>query len=89
MDDEKLQQANKLKQRINEFKEALNCFEWTHPEDVSLKYSTDPRLIIEFNGGDGREQIPLPLILSNEFILFMKQEIGNGLQAAEKEFEDL
>ena len=89
MDIQTLGKANALNQKIREFTEALNCFEWTHPEDESQKYSTKPRLIIDFDGGDGREQIALPMNLSDTLVSFLKAEIIKGRDAAVKEFNHL
>jgi len=87
MDKLKLDQANKLNQKIREFSEALNCFEWKHSED-SEPISLNPRLIIEFDG-DGREQIVLPMNLNNEMIAFLKSAIKQGLEEATNEFDAL
>ena len=89
MDITTLEKANDLNRRIKEFTEALNCFEWTHPEDETIKYSTNPRLIIDFEGGDGREQIKLPMNLSNNLVEFLKEEIIKGRDSAVVEFNAL
>lgn len=64
MDIATLGKANELNKKIKELTEALNCFEFTHPEDESKKYSTNPRLIINYEGGDGRENQLIPMELS-------------------------
>jgi len=84
-----LGKANELNRKIKEFNEALNCFEWTHPEDETQKFSTKPRLIIDFDGGDGREQIELPMNLSNTLVAFLKEEIIKGRDVAVAEFNAL
>jgi hypothetical protein len=89
MDITTLEKANGLNKKIKEFTEALNCFEWTHPEDESKKISTKPRLIIDFDGGDGREQIALPMNLSDKLVSFLKAEIIKGRDAAVAEFNAL
>lgn len=89
MDITTLDQANELNQKIKEFTEALNCFEWTHPEDEKIKLSTNPRLIIEYNGGDGRELVALPMNLSDSMVGFLKQEIIKGRDEAVVNFNAL
>ena len=82
-----LQKANELNKRIKEFTEAQNCFEL---EDLSgKKISTNPRLIIDFDGVDGREQIFFPLGLSETMVGFLKQEINKARNAAIAEFQAL
>ena len=89
MDITTLEKANELNKKIKEFTEALNCFEWTHPTDESQKFSTKPRLIIDFDGIDGREQIALPMNLSDTLVSFLKAEIIKGRDVAVAEFNAL
>ena len=89
MDTKTLKKANELNKKISEFNEALNCFEYSPDEDGKIKYSTHPEVIIEFDGADGREQIKLPMILSNAFTRVMKEAIIEGLKKVEMEFHQL
>ncbi len=95
MKNETLQRAKQLEQQIKEFKSAMSCFEWgwygsedEKPDDFKPD-STNPKVIIEFDGGDGREQIALPMSLSDAFIEFMKKEITAGLTEAQSELDEL
>lgn len=88
MDKKTLKRANDLNQVISEFEEALNCFEWSDPLDETKKYSTNPSLIIEFDDcDDGREQIAIPMTLSNLLIDILKTEIKKGLEEAKNHFK--
>jgi hypothetical protein len=87
MNKETLEKANKLNRRITEFDQALNCFEWSPDEDTA-PISTNPQIIIEYDL-DGREQVKLPMILSDELVKILKIAIIEGKTAAEKEFEML
>ena len=89
MDIATLGKANELNKKIKELTESLNCFEFTHPKDESKKYSTNPRLIINYDGGDGRETLPLPMNLSDALVSFLKAEIIKGRDAAVAEFNAL
>lgn len=86
MDIKTLEKAYELNRKIKEFTEALNCFQWS---DEYGGGSTNPRLIIEFDGGDGREEQPLPINLSDELTSFLKAEIIKGRDAAVAEFDAL
>jgi hypothetical protein len=86
MDITTLTKANQLNQKIKEFSEALNCFEWDKEYGGG---TTNPRLIIEFDGCDGRETQPLPMTLSNALVSFLKEEIIKGRDAAVSEFNNL
>jgi len=87
MDTTTLKRANELNQKIKEYSEALNCFEWESENEI--KVSTNPHLIIEFDGEDGREQIKLPMNLSDVMVGFLKQEIIKGRQLAVDAFNAL
>lgn len=90
MNFETLEKANDLNRKIKEFTGALSCLEWhPDPEDDSLKYSTKPRLIIDFDGGNGREQVALQMALSDELVAFLKAQITQGRLAAIMEFNEL
>lgn len=86
MDITTLERANELNRKIRECKETLDCFDLRNGEMI---YSLNPRLIIEFEGGDGREQHPLPLNLSNELVSFIKAEIVKCRETAVSEFNAL
>ena len=87
MDANTLENANSLARTKQEFDQALNCFEWM-PTDDSEPITLNPRLIIEFDG-DGREQVKLPMNLSNAMVSFLKREIIKGQAAAIAEFKEL
>jgi hypothetical protein len=84
MDIQTLKKANDLNQKIKELNEALNCFEWS-PEESIAPISTNPRILIEFDG-DGREQIKLPLVLSDVLVAILKKEIVTARESALSEF---
>ena len=86
MDITTLEKANELNRKIKEFQQALNCFQW---EQEYGGGTTNPRLIIEFDGGDGRETQPLPMNLSDALVSFLKAEIIKGRDAAVAEFNAL
>ena len=86
MDIEKLNKANELNRRIREFTEALNCFEW---ENGGQTFSTNPRLIIQFHGGDGREELPIPMELSDVLVGILKAEIKSQRSVCKMEFDKL
>ena len=84
---ETLEKAKELDNKIRDFSQALNCFEWK-PLGDGPAVSLNPRLIIEFDG-DGREQIKLPMNLSNNLIDYLKEEIKKGKETAIDEFKQL
>ena len=86
MDVTTLEKANELNKKIREFQQALNCFQW---EEEYGGGSTKPRLIIEFDGADGREEQPLPMNLSDVMVSFLKAEIIKGRDTAVAEFNAL
>ncbi len=86
MEREKLEKANELDKKIREYKEALNCFQW-EDNDGGL-HSTNPALIIEFDN-DGREQIKLPMTLSDSVVNLLKEIITASLETTQKEFNNL
>jgi hypothetical protein len=86
MDITTLDKANALNRKIKEFQQAFNCFQW---EEEYGGGSTNPILIIEFAGPDGRETQQLPLKLSDAMVSFLKTEIIKGRDAAVAEFNIL
>jgi len=100
MDKETLKKANELARLMEEHESALLCFEWdvnqydnySRADDDQLppKYvSTNPRLIIEFDGNDGREQQMIPMVLSDALVEFIKENIKENLSRLKKEFENI
>ena len=87
-----LTKGNDLNRKISEFQEVLNCFEWqpySDEERVHEAVSTNPKLIIDFDGCDGREQLEVPMNLNAQFIHFLKTEIKKALDETVQEFIDL
>lgn len=80
--------AHDLNKKLNELNQALNCFEYRYSEH-SAPISTNPRIIIEYDGGDDREQISLPIALSNTLVEILKAEIINATELALSEFTSL
>jgi len=89
MEIEKLKKGNELSQKINELNDALNCFEWWEFDEDAPKVSTNPRLIIEFDGADGREQAKVPMNLSEFLTDLLKNTIKSELEKAQSEFDKL
>lgn len=90
MDITTLDKANNLNRKIKEFQQALNCFEYNYGEKDAEKFDRTPRLILDVDDLDnGREQIDIPMNLSNELISFLKTEIIKGRDKAVKEFNAL
>lgn len=88
MEVEKLKKGNELNRKISELNSALNCFEFQFDENTP-KISTNPRLIIEFDGGDDREQLKIPMELSDYLIDLLKMTIKSELEKNQKEFSEL
>ncbi len=99
MNTETLKKANELSKLISDHESALSCFEWdanyyeniNRPENKQLPpkiFSTNPRLIIEYDG-DGREQQLIPMGLSDFLINIIKDQIKENLNKIRKEFEEL
>jgi len=82
-----LEKANALNNKIKEFNQALNCFQWE--DGAGNFHSANPRLIIQYDGGDGREEQPLPMNLSNTFVTLLKAEISRCMDEAVAELEAL
>lgn len=88
MEIEKLKKGNELNRKINELNSALGCFEFQYDE-TTPKVSTNPQLIIEFDGGDGREQLKIPMVLSEFLTDLLKNTIKSELEKAQSEFDKL
>ena len=82
-----LNAALELRSKINLFSEALNCFDWT--SDNGIVISCHPQLIIEFDGPDGRDQVPISTELNKEVIDLLKDWFAANLKAVTDEFEKL
>lgn len=90
MNKDTLHRANALSKQIAELNEALHCFEWAPDMDrPEATISTKPRLIIDFDGGDGRDQVKVPMNLSDTLVEILKREIKSKLDEAMKQFEAL
>lgn len=87
MDIEKLNKANELKNKIDQYKEALGCFETYYGENEAC--SNNPKIIIEYDDWDGRETAILPDIINDNMVIVLKDYISNCLKSVEKEFESL
>jgi len=86
MDITTLEKANELIKKIKELQQALNCFEWDQEYGGG---TTNPRLIIEFDGGDGRETQPLRINLNDATLSFLRAGIIKDRDAAVDEFNEL
>jgi len=86
MDLTTLEKANDLNRKIKQFNNALDCFQW---EAEYGGGTTNPQIIIEFDGCDGREQQPIPMFLSDEMLGFLKESIIKGRKNALDEFNSL
>lgn len=88
MDIDKLNKANELRNKIDKYKEALNCFE-TFYDDNRKPTSNNPKIIIEYDDWDGRETTILPDVINDNMIIILKDYISKCLVNVEKEFESL
>lgn len=84
---ETLEKANALNHKWRTLEEAINCFEWKDRLDVI--HSTNPQLIIEYDGGDDREQVKLPFQLNETLIKLLTDYIQLELEKTEVEFAEL
>lgn len=85
-----LQRANELQARIRAFETALECFEEKYGENEEYTFNKTPQIIINIDDGDGgRENIPIPMVLNNGLIDFLKVEIESTLEETKTEFENL
>ncbi|PIF33012.1 hypothetical protein CLU81_3582 [Flavobacterium sp. 9] len=88
---DQLRKANDVKSKLDDFKKALECFEYVPNEEESKErkpISLNPNLIIEFDDwDDGREQIKLPMVLSDYLISLIKTTINEQIIVLSKEFE--
>jgi hypothetical protein len=92
MDITTLEKANELNRKIKQFSEALNCFEmepYCDGERNNVRVSTNPQIIIEYDGGDERELIKIPMALNEVLINFLLKEIKTGLDKTVEEFNAL
>lgn len=91
MDLTTLKTGNELHQKMKEFEEALNCFDWYNPETPeATPVSRNPRLIVEFDDDeDGRSTVKIPMNLSDVLIKHIKDAIKTKMSKTFKEFESL
>lgn len=87
MDVTTLERANALNRKIKTLSEALNCFEYK--DDNGKVYSTDPALVIDYEGGDGRESLAIPMYLNEKLIHVIKSNVVEELRQAVTEFNSL
>lgn len=86
MTKEVLIKANELNRKIELLEEAMGCFEWTQEYGGG---SRNPTIIIQCDGGDGRENHILPDILNVEFIDQLKAAITKELKTTQESFDNL
>ena len=85
-----LNKANQILQKIKEYEAALECFETKYGAHNEYTYDRTPKIILNVDDLEGgRENMDLPMILSDEMIDFLKKEIVENLNKAKIEFEDL
>lgn len=87
MTTEQLTQAKELHRKITACNNALDCFEW----DLGKlgKRSTNPSIIIEYDGPDGREKVRLPFEINEPFFVILQAAIRDHKEMYEKEFKAL
>lgn len=90
MDLVKLNKGNQLRKQINEYEAALDCFEYKYGEKIELTYDRTPQIILNVDDLDGgRENLHLPMALSDEIINVLKSEIHKNLAKLKKDFKEL
>lgn len=105
MEKERLKEANRLNKLIEEHEKALLCFEYDRNEHINdmresngeeklpPEYeSTNPKLIIEYDELDEdwfRNQLPIPMVLSDFLVDSIKVAIKENLCKLKSEFEKL
>ena len=105
MDKKRLNEANRLIHLIEAHEKALLCFvydkneyindmrEAAGEEKLSPEYeSTNPQLIIEFDAFDDdwiRQQVKIPMVLSDFLVETIKAAIIESLSKLEMEFNSL
>lgn len=83
-----LSRANELQKRIYEYEAALEIFETKVGDEVV--YDRTPMILLNVDDLDGgRENIPIPMILSNGLVEFLRVEIQVALEESKIEFENL
>lgn len=87
MDVTTMNKAVELNNKINNLTDAYNCFDYK-PEASSNTVSLNPELIIEYDG-DGRDTFKIPMSLSKNLIVFLKEEIIKQRDIAVAEFNNL
>ena len=72
--------------KIKQLESVLECFEW--PKEFGGG-STNPSLIIEYDAGDGREQMAVPIALGPILTNIIKNEVKAQIDIADSEFSKL
>lgn len=89
MTKEQLDKGNELANKIRDFENALNCFEWKFSAQAPPA-STNPRIIIEYDDYDDvRSQIALPMNRSDTLVDLLKSTIKEKLGKAQDELDKL
>lgn len=86
MNEATLVEANFLNKKIKALEKALTCFQW---EEEYGGGSTNPTIIIEYDGGDGRDQQPIPMEIGPELTDFLKTQIKKELDLYRISFSNL
>lgn len=89
MDVKTLEKGVDLQRKINQCADVLNCFTWRYEDVRSTEISTNPTIIIEFDGCDGREEAEVPFDLNAEIIEAIKAWTSQRRDLAIAEFKDL
>lgn len=90
MDLIRLNKANALNRKIKEYEEALECFEHRYGDENEFVFDRTPKILLDVDDLDGgREQLPIPMILSDELIKFLKEQIILNLNLAKEDFINL
>ena len=89
MDSIKLNKANYLNNQVKSLTVAINCFEDLHSRSPRRKMRGNPKLVIEHDGPDEREQIPLSMEIDDAFIEAVQTALRLKREVAAKEFNKL
>ncbi len=89
MDVTTLEKGLELNKKINQCTAVLDCFEWKDEAGNPSGVSTNPRIIIEYDGGDDREDLEVPFELNVAIIKTIKYWTLNHRELAVVEFNSL
>lgn len=92
MDLTTLQKANDLNEKIEQCTKVLKCFEWQpycDEERMHERVSTNPTLIIEYDGADDRQEQRVPFELNPEIIAAIKWWTTQKRDQVVKQFNNL